>query len=295
MLFTNRKVVKFFKNKKFDIVHSNSSVINIGPKIAKEVGAKHVWHLREFGDLDYNLKTPISKNFQSVIYSGDNQFIAISQKILNHYKPYIRKQPIELIYNGLKDDFKIHLESGPVIKFCIVGYLHENKRQLDVLKAARELIFAYNIQSFEIYVVGDGQDDYKNILKSFVDGNNLKKHVKFLGQRKDIAEILSHMDVGIIASSNEAFGRVTIEYMMAQIAVIASDGGANEEIIDKNKDGLIFKTGDYKSLANSMYKYIINPDLRNEFASLGHKKAISKYTSIINSSKIYELYRKVCN
>lgn len=50
------RTVKLLKKENIDIVHSNSSVIRIGPSLAKKLHAKHVWHIREFIDLDLNRK-----------------------------------------------------------------------------------------------------------------------------------------------------------------------------------------------------------------------------------------------
>jgi len=39
-----------------NIIHSNSSVINFGGLLSRLGDYKHVWHIREFGFEDYNLK-----------------------------------------------------------------------------------------------------------------------------------------------------------------------------------------------------------------------------------------------
>ena len=49
-----RYVKRYLKGQKIDIVHSNYSPIWIGFLLAKVLPAKHVWHVREFIDLDFN-------------------------------------------------------------------------------------------------------------------------------------------------------------------------------------------------------------------------------------------------
>src|SRR5581483_2676796 len=39
-----------------DLVYSNSSVFAVGALAAAELGLPHVWHVREFGRLDYDLR-----------------------------------------------------------------------------------------------------------------------------------------------------------------------------------------------------------------------------------------------
>ena len=61
-------------------------------------------------------------------------------------------------------------------------------------------------------------------------------------------------------SKNEAFGRVTVEYMLQNLAVIASDAGANSEIIENGVSGLLYRLGDVDDLARKMIMYLEDKD-----------------------------------
>ena len=37
-----------------DLIYSSTSVITIGYSLARKYLVPHVWHIRKFGDLDYN-------------------------------------------------------------------------------------------------------------------------------------------------------------------------------------------------------------------------------------------------
>lgn len=289
------KVLKALVDRKFDLVHSNSSTINIGSYIAKKFNARHVWHLREFGDLDYDLKTPFGKWFQHIAYKGNSHFIAISQKILNHFKPYIGNQEISLIYNGVK----ISSRSIPfhaidnIVRFCVVGLVYHNKGQLDIVKAIHQLVNKRGIKSLHLTIVGGAHYDYLSEIENFISENDLGKYVELTGQRTDVPDILATQDVGIMSSANEAFGRVTIEYMLAGLAVIATDGGANCEILDDGKNGLIYPAGDINALADSMQSLIDDRKLLSRIAKNGFEKAIENFSSEANSNNIFKLYQSV--
>ena len=45
-----------------------------------------------------------------------------------------------------------------------------------------------------------------------------------------------------MSSPYEAFGRVTIEYMMAGLPVIGRNGGATPEIIKENETGMLYNS-----------------------------------------------------
>lgn len=292
-IWLRRKVLREIGDRCYDIIHTNSSVIDIGSYLAKKLHAKHVWHLREFGDLDYNFKTPFGKWYQRVIYNGSNQFIAISKKIASHYSQYIPKSNINLIYNGIKvGEVHEHVRHNS-IKFCVLGLLHENKRQLDVVKAINELVNKRHLVNLHLYIIGNGQANYVKVMKDYIKKNALSSFITFMGHRNDVAQLLPTMDVGIMSSYNEAFGRVTVEYMMAGLAVIATDGGANCEIIEDGKSGLIYPAGNYIFLADKMSECMADGNSVADLSRNGYERAISVFSSEKNSNQILNLYNKI--
>ena len=96
-----------------------------------------------------------------------------------------------------------------------------------------------------------------------------------------------------MASKGEAFGRVTVEYMANGLAVLASDTGANKEIIKNKGTGFIFDRNNLKSLIKTLKYMIDNPIETQNVACNGQKEAYSRFTTDINASNIYEEYKKV--
>ena len=293
----NRRTAKQIHGLQIDLVHSNSSLIDLGAYIAKDKGIPHVWHFREFGDSDYGMRTPFGKWFQRVIYSGrQNNFIAISGAIKDHYLPYISSYSrFSLIYNGV-DPKRFHCEReervDEVTHFCIVGLLHPAKGQMLALQAVKELIVG-GYSDFDLTIIGSGEQPYVDELIAYADENGISQQVSFLGLRKDVPEILKRMDVGVMASSNEAFGRTTVEYMMSGLTVVASDSGANAELVTDMNTGLVFKSGSAKELAGRMAFCITNKAVAKEIALRGIKAALSKYSSATNALKVYNYYQEI--
>ena len=50
-----RQVEQLCKQIHPDIIHTNVSVIDIGYRAAQHLRIPHVWHIREYGDLDFHL------------------------------------------------------------------------------------------------------------------------------------------------------------------------------------------------------------------------------------------------
>lgn len=290
-------IILKLRNYKFDIVHSNSSVIDIGAFISKIRKVPHIWHLREFGDLDFNLHSLLGRYYEKSIYKwGGTYFIAISQVIKDVFSYKIDSKKIIVVYNGINElDFnnKKIFKSSNLINICCVGAITEAKNQLDIIKSLYILKEEYKTSSFHLHIIGLETPSYKKILDKYIEKHNLQKYVTFYGERKDVKILLSKMDIGIISSKSEAFGRVTVEYMFSQLAVIASNTGANKEIINDKSTGLLYQLGNEKDLADKIAFLINNFEKRKELSLNGYKIAKKCFSADINTKNIYEMYKKV--
>lgn len=277
---------------KFDLVHSNSSVIDMGAYLALWRRVSHVWHLREFGYEDFRMKSVFGERYERWIYKKCEVAIAISKAIKQKFKPLFGTR-IRLIYNGIlpKDESLSASHTNPVTTFCITGRLEPNKNQMEVLKAC--LLLKHESKChFRLLVVGAGGNTaYTEELKKYVADNGLQDEVMFMGYRTDVPEILSQCNVGLTASTNEAFGRITVEYMMQNLAVIASDTGANPEIIRDGDTGMLYPSGDARQLADKMLALLQNRNLLMRIAANGKQRALECFSSVKNSDSIFNLYK----
>ena len=236
-----------------DIIHSNSSVTDLGVMLSESLNVPCVWHLREFGEEDYNLKYLVSDKKISSYYSKAKIIVAVSNYLRNNYLSKYPKLNIRVIYNGITP-LEVKIECHEGCNFCIVGKITKKKGQIDCIKAIKELVGSF-VSDVHLYIVGDGKREYVSILESYIKKNNLEDYISFSGYSDDVAKILGKMDVGILASEYEAFGRVTVEYVSAGMCVISSERGGTKEIVGDN--ALYYKYGDYCTLAKQM-NYCIN-------------------------------------
>ncbi len=290
-LLHNLYLIYALRNVKFDLVHSNSSVIDMGAYLAMWRGVPHVWHLREFGYEDFRMMSVFGKRYERWVYGKCRIAIAISKAIEQKFKPLFGDR-LRLVYNGVvpKDDSLSATHANGVPAFCIVGRLEPNKNQMEVLEACR-LLKQETEHPFSLLVIGAGGNTaYTEELKQYAADNGLGNNVVFMGYRSDVPEVLSRCDVGITASTNEAFGRVTVEYMMQNLAVIATDTGANPEIVSDGDTGLLYRLGDARQLADKMLALLGDRALLLRLAANGKRHALKGFSSVKNSDRIYNLY-----
>ena len=284
------KIRKKIKKMNIDVIHSNTSVIDVGAKVAKQLGIKHVWHFREFTGKHLSF---IKKDPYKFINNNTDRVIYISKSIQSFYNNNIDKKISRLVYDGvpsnfiIKKDYKIPDE----IKFLLVGTLEENKGQKLAIDAAN-FLNENGISNFKLILAGGNPNNYKSELEEMIDNYNLKNIVDFAGFVKDIKKLRKEVDVELMCAPSEAFGLVTVEGMLAGNVVIGSNSGATPEIIGENNK-LLYQLNNYKDLANKM-KYIISN--KDKIKSIGielQKKAINNFSSKQHCDNVISIYEEL--
>lgn len=287
--------VVFCKLKKYDfkIVHTNSSTVDIGYYISRKKRCYHIWHVREYGVEDYGMEQIDS--FSRVVkrYIESTYVIAISNSIRKQISDMSRLIRCEMIYNGVqipKAYEKVHFDNGKV-NFCIVGLISKKKCQMDAVKAAKDLMSKYG-EIFCLYIIGGDINGEKEILNQYIRSENLEGCVKLTGYIDDVASYLKKMDVGLVTSNKEAFGRVTIEYMCNYMSVIGTNTGGTIELISENRTGYLYNVNCVEELICQMEKCILE---RDNVVAMGRaaREFASQFTIEKNARKVYELYQRI--
>lgn len=295
-IFQYPVIVRKLRKKNINIIHSNGSVIDLGCRLSRTLGVPHVWHLREFGTESGTFKDVLWRNYQRDVYEKTNAFIAISEAIKKHYviNDLIPENKIYRIYNGISFDMykDISVHQNCVIKIALVGVIMPHKNQFEAVKAVK-ILTDNGICQCKLFLIGNDVSEYAKEIKKYVSDNQLDDYIEFMGVRKDVPQILKDMDIGLMVSTSEAFGRVTVEYMFQNLAVIASNTGANPELIEDGKTGLMYELGDHVALADCLKRLISNKDLMTNIAEAGRTFALETFPSRKNSDSVYNLYKKL--
>lgn len=290
-----KKIKKYIDFNVYDIVHCNSSRDILASMIAREYEKPLIWHIREFGDKDYECFSYV-KNYVDIMNTTSDYMIAVSEAVKEHWiKKGIDDKKIIKIYNGVQP-----LESNYVskhdcndcyVRAVMVGSINNTKRQKDIVYAMAALPKMLQ-QTIRLDFVGDGSAKYIKEIKQLLKDNDLENNVRFLGYINEPEKVLYKYDLGIMCSKSEGFGRVTVEYMMAGLIVLASDSGANTELISDGVTGVLYKSGDIKSLSEKLIYILGNREVLFCLGERARIKALKMFNSKKNASEIYEVYQK---
>lgn len=290
-----KKVVRIIKEENIDLLYTNSMTINIGALLHKKLKIPHFWHFREsLGPFD--LKFSLGKYYAKwFLKMGADQYLLISKFLLNDYSSFLPRDKTAIIYNGiqLSQQAMAKLKEGQWINICVVGIVCGQKNQMDALKALRILVKEMGYTNIRIHLIGGAQEAYLKKIFDYIDSEELKDYVLYHGHMEDVHGLMSRMDIGLMCARDEAFGRVTVEYMLHGLPVIASNSGANSELVIPGISGDLYELYNQADLAGKIEKYINNPDLIEETGKSACEFAIANFTSEKNTREIYQVIEEV--
>ncbi len=222
-----------------DIVHTNVGPMDFAAEVCRLRGIPHVWHLREYQDLDFKMKFyPSQEKFREMIHGEWNHCIAITADIFNHFNLRLSDR---VIYDGVFDegDFVpegqklIKAEEKPEVqeKYFLYAARIEKAKGFDVLARAFRKFIAEN-EGWKLVVAGRPCGFYALRWKLFCRRTLPKGSVKFLGQSDRVKELMRGSAATVVPSRYEAFGFTTAEAMLQGCTVIGRDTAGTREQFD---------------------------------------------------------------
>lgn len=271
-----------------DIIHTNIGPDHIGFSVAKKLNIPHVWHIREYQDLDFDMTPFFSKNyFIKKLQNPNNKVIAITKGIFNHFLVHNNGR---VIYDGVLKANNIQFELEKEKYFLFVGRLEEAKGIKNLLQAFIE--FCKFDSVFELRIAGDGEANYKNELVQIISDAKLKSRVQFLGFRDDVYDLMAKATALVVPSRYEGFGFITVEAMFNGCLVIGNNSGGTKEILEEKKLGVLYRGHNELVIA---LKTLVSNGIESYYPMLmeAQKTAVSLYSQEQNGTAICEVYQEI--
>lgn len=133
------------------------------------------------------------------------------------------------------------------------------------------------------------EDDYLADLKQQVQEKGWRERILFRDFVEQPQRLMQACDVIALTTVEETFGLVLVEAMRAGIAVIGSDRGGVPEIIDHEKNGLMFRSTDADDLYTQLHRLWQNRSFCTELAVAGKEKADRLFDEVEHFSSLSRL------
>lgn len=261
----------YFQIKKWNcnIVYTNTSTIVSGAIASKLLGLPHIWHFREFGLEDYNYTYDLgSKLSQYLTNKLSTICLTNSNAVLQKYLKFIPGYKLKVLYEAYYESKSNLKESIILVKkslnCIIIGTLHKAKGHIDAIKAIKHLVSIG--MDIKLFIVGSGDEQYKNYLIEIVKSYDIENNIEFLGYLEEPVTVLKQCDILLMCSRNEAFGLVTLEAMQCGIPVIGTNSGGTKELIIDHQTGLLYSPSDILGLTEKIEYLFKNPQIKNEIS-----------------------------
>ncbi len=178
----------------------------------------------------------------------------------------------------------------------MVGRLAPQKDHATLIKAAARVVSIDPTVRF--LVVGDhtGTEAFRHHYRSLarlVENERLTEHVIFAGFRDDVPQVLSGLDVSVLATNFEGFGLVIVEAMAQGTPVIATEVGGVTEIIVDQDTGLLHRPADDADLAAKILTLLSDKALAERLAGAGRRLVGDRFTIQGFASNMASLYRRI--
>lgn len=285
---TTKALEAFVDSVRPDIIHTNVGIIHEGYAAAQRFGIPHVWHLREYQDMDFGWKAyPSKENFEKKLYAS--HVVAISQGIFDHFNLSSTKDKV--IYNGILHESEVAYHAEKEKFFLCASRVVASKGHEDVVRAFAA--FHKNHPDYRLIILGDGHGKFIGHLKSLTQQLGCNGQICFEGYKTN-AETVKYMQAAkalIVASHFEGFGRMTAEAAFAGCFVIGRDTGGTQEIISITS-GLAFHNVD--ELAQAMHDVVaMSQDTYKRIVLQGQEAAIDCFSIERNIQNISQYYSSI--
>lgn len=224
-----RSLLKICKKYTPDIIHTNTTITNIGYSCSRKLCIPHVWHVREYGDIDFGFRDPFK---QRRLLHKNNYRIVITKDIARHLGIENSLNTV-IIYNGIQIKGPSYPNNGQSVErgnfFLYAGRLELGKGILELLNAYNEYVNKV-VDPLNLYVAGDGI--LKNAVIDFVNKHSLNNKVRLLGSVDNIVDYMKIAKAVVVPSLSEGFGRVMAEAMFSRCIVIGNNTGGTKEQFD---------------------------------------------------------------
>lgn len=287
------------------VLHTNSSVIISGGIVAKILNLPHIWHIREILSASSLYSTNSVFGISGVIRLIRllSTVIITNSKSTQSFFLNVEKKPfVKTVYNCVdfqKSD-KVFFRKNVYEKFGITqnaflvgqaGHITYIKGY-DILFEAALLVKRVIPNVFFVGVGGTPKPSlpYKNELLNRIDLYGVSKHFKLLDYQSDLAELMSVMDVFVLASRCESFGRVLAEASFLGKPIIGTNVGGIPEIIIANKSGIIIPSENPQKLAQAIIAIWSNPSAAKGMGKVGRDYVRKKFSVEKYIDDISDLY-----
>lgn len=299
-------VVRIARSVSAQLIHTNMEVVLDGALAAQRLRLPHVLHYRGntlahprlvFAGLR-RLWTGLSARVFCISQATASAIFGVA--------PDAARGKVEVVYNPIETaafaaapeprTFEgvrraLGATAGTVL-IGTVGRIHPRKDIETFVRAAA--IVAARRADARFVVVGVAEvpveEAYLARVKALAAELGISGKLLFAGARRDMPAVMAALDVFVLSSRHEGFGRVLGEAMAAARPAVVTNEGALPELIQGDRCGFLAAPGDSGDFAEKILRLLESPWLRDDLGKKGAARA-ADFDATTIAARVAETYR----
>lgn len=300
------RITRIARRGGFDLVHANTTRAGLIATMFAGAGARPtVVHVR-----DWTPDGAVAAAILQYTRVRASALICISQLVADEFPPHPARTPLHVIHNPIDlarfdpdryDRAAARADLGLAddeLAVAVIAQLTPWKGQEEAVRAVAMLRERH--PELRLLIVGSAKFQaarldnraYADALHALPAQLGVEGIVRFLGERRDVPEILRALDVLLVPSWKEAFGRIVVEGMAMGLPVIATDVGGPKEIVTSGDDGVLAPPQAPRAWADALDALLAAPDLRAALGERARRSAVSRFTSELAAARVWGVYER---
>jgi glycosyltransferase involved in cell wall biosynthesis len=289
-----------------DLIHANSIRAGlVSAPAARRLGLPLVVHIR-----DRLPPSPMTSLVRRAVLSSADVIVAISRYVAEEFDPSGSAPRLRVIDNPLdlarfdpalvtREHARDRLDvPADVPLIGVIGQLTPWKGQDDAIRALAAVRRRH--PDARLVIVGEPKfvaratrfDNWAFVrhLHELVRDLGLGWSVSFLGEREDVPEIIRALDVLLVPSWEEPFGRTVIEAMAMGTPVIATSVGGPGEVITDDVDGRLLGPRDPDTWSAAISDLLADDPRRAAMGERARAQVTSRFGLEQHAEAVTRLY-----
>jgi glycosyltransferase involved in cell wall biosynthesis len=283
--------IKLIRAIRPDLVHCHTTKAGLVGRLAARLAnvpavfTAHTWCFSEGTSLAWRALGRPAETFAAlcskkiITVSEANRTAAIAKKIA-------RADKFVTVHNGGVDTLhRARPGSGNPPRIVMVARFAAQKNQTLLVETVAKLK-----RPAILTLIGDGPLRQQAEQAAAACPAHIK--VEFLGQRRDIPELLAQADLFVLSTNWEGFPISILEAMRAGLPVISTDVNGVREAVDDGETGLLVSPRDGNGLLGALEKLVFDPTMLEHMGTRGRAKFEQLFSleAMLNKTvSVYEL------
>lgn len=223
-----------------------------------------------------------------------DRFVALNKKVVQELTAvHVPSQHIIELPNGVETDAitaRVSYELHEPARIVFVGRLHPQKGLDTLLQACQQLRQQYK-GGLQLQLLGEGP--LREELVLLAEKLEISDIVHFMGQTDQVMSYLQQADIFVLPSRAEGISNALLEAMAAGLPAVASRIPGNVDVVEHEKNGLLFTVDDPDSLASSLLTVLTQPDYRERLGRNARQRVVEHYSLSYVADGYIALYKNL--